>query len=69
MSIKEQVENVFQLNVPILGFAVFAPRVVTATAQSIEEYLPVEGPACGMTCQHRDVSAVAVAPFDPVDDS
>ena len=46
----------------------FVPSVVTATAQSIEECLPVEGPACGMTCQHRDVSAVAVGPFDPVDD-
>ena len=46
----------------------FVPSVVTATAQSIEECLPVEGPVCGMTCQHRAVSVVALTPFDPVDD-
>ena len=51
----------FSLTSQSWGFAVFVPSVVTATAQSIEECLPVEGPVCGITCQHRDVSAVAVA--------
>ena len=59
MSMKEEVPKC--ISDEQLDFGVCTQCVHPNCPQSIEECLPVEGPACGMTRQHSAVSVVAVA--------